>query len=364
MALTDLTLLELAQQLAARETSSVEATRACLARIAALEPRVHAFLRVDEPGALAAAEASDARRRAGAPLGPLDGVPVALKDNLLTEGLETSCASRVLEGFVPPYDATVVRRLREAGLPLLGKLNQDEFAMGSSSETGAQGPVHNPWALSRSAGGSSGGSAAAVAAREAFATLGTDTGGSIRQPAAFTNLVGLKPTYGRVSRYGVIAFASSLDQVGPLARTVADAAALLQLLAGHDPRDSTSAQVAVPDYAAQLEAGVQGLRLGVPREYFEAEGLDPQVQARVREALATYERLGASLVDVSLPHTKYALATYYLIAPAEASSNLARYDGVRYGHRAAHYGDLTEMISRSRAEGFGDEVRRLSLIHI
>ena len=358
MALTDLTLLGLAQKLAARELSSVEATRACLARIAELDGRVNAFLRVDERGALAAAEASDARRRAGTTLGPLDGVPVAVKDNLLTEGLQTTCASRVLEGFVPPYDATVVRRLREAGLPLLGKLNQDEFAMGSSSETGAQGPVHNPWALSRSAGGSSGGSAAAVAARQAFASLGTDTGGSIRQPAAFTNLVGLKPTYGRVSRYGVIAFASTLDQVGPFARTVADAAALLQLLAGHDAQDATSAQVAVPDYAAPLEEGVQGLRLGVPREYFEAGGLDAQVQARVREALATYERLGATLVDVSLPHTKYALATYYLIAPAEASSNLARYDGVRYGRRAPGVRGLKELYGQTREQGFGPEVKR------
>ena len=358
MSLTDLSLLELSRKLEARETSSVEATRACLARIAAVEPRVHAFLRVDPEGALAAAEASDARRSAGRERSALDGVPVALKDNLLTEGLETTCASRVLEGFVPPYDATVVRRLREAGLVLLGKLNQDEFAMGSSSETGAWGAVHNPWALSRSAGGSSGGSAAAVAAREAFASLGTDTGGSIRQPAAFTNLVGLKPTYGRVSRYGVIAFASSLDQVGPLARTVEDAAALLQLLAGHDPQDATSAQGVVPDYRAELEAGVQGLRLGVPREYLEAEGLDGQVGARVREALATYERLGATLVDVSLPHTKYALATYYLLAPAEASSNLARYDGVRYGRRAEGVRGLEALYGQTRGQGFGPEVKR------
>jgi aspartyl-tRNA(Asn)/glutamyl-tRNA(Gln) amidotransferase subunit A len=362
MQLTDLSMLELAARLEARETSSVEATRACLARIAQVDGRVRAFLRVDEAGALAAAEASDARRAAGRARGPLDGVPIALKDNLLTEGLQTTCGSRVLEGFVPPYDATAVRLLREAGLPLLGKLNQDEFAMGSSSETGAYGPCHNPWDLSRTPGGSSGGSAAAVAAREAFASLGTDTGGSIRQPAAFTNLVGLKPTYGRVSRYGVIAFASSLDQVGPLTRSVADAAALLQVLAKHDPQDSTSAQVPAPDYAAGLEDGVRGLRLGVPREYFEGTGegagLDPEVAARVREALATYERLGATLVDVSLPHTRYALATYYLIAPAEASSNLARYDGVRYGRRAEGVRGLKELYGQTREEGFGPEVKR------
>ncbi|MBF5043733.1 Asp-tRNA(Asn)/Glu-tRNA(Gln) amidotransferase subunit GatA [Aggregicoccus sp. 17bor-14] len=358
MALTDLGVLELSQALARRETSSVEATRACLARIAQVDGQVGAFLCVDEARALAAAEASDARRAAGSPRGPLDGVPVAVKDNLLTQGLETTCGSRALEGFVPPYSATAVRLLEEAGLPLLGKLNQDEFAMGSSSETSAYGPCRNPWELTRSPGGSSGGSAAAVAAREAYASLGTDTGGSIRQPAALTNLVGLKPTYGRVSRHGVIAFASSLDQVGPLTRTVGDAAALLQILARHDPQDSTSAAVPTPDYAAGLEVGVEGLRLGVPREYFEAEGVDPEVRARVQEALATYARLGARLVDVSLPHTKYALATYHLIAPAEASANLARYDGVRYGRRAQGARGLQELYARTREEGFGPEVKR------
>nr|WP_228530829.1 MULTISPECIES: Asp-tRNA(Asn)/Glu-tRNA(Gln) amidotransferase subunit GatA [Myxococcaceae] len=348
----------MSQALARRETSSVEATRACLARIAQVDGQVGAFLCVDEARALAAAEASDARRAAGSPRGPLDGVPVAVKDNLLTQGLETTCGSRALEGFVPPYSATAVRLLEEAGLPLLGKLNQDEFAMGSSSETSAYGPCRNPWELTRSPGGSSGGSAAAVAAREAYASLGTDTGGSIRQPAALTNLVGLKPTYGRVSRHGVIAFASSLDQVGPLTRTVGDAAALLQILARHDPQDSTSAAVPTPDYAAGLEVGVEGLRLGVPREYFEAEGVDPEVRARVQEALATYARLGARLVDVSLPHTKYALATYHLIAPAEASANLARYDGVRYGRRAQGARGLQELYARTREEGFGPEVKR------
>jgi aspartyl-tRNA(Asn)/glutamyl-tRNA(Gln) amidotransferase subunit A len=357
MELTELSMLELAAKLAARELSSVEATRACLVRIAQVDGRVKAFLRVDEKGALAAAEASDARRKAGSPASPLDGVPLGLKDIFLTEGLETTCGSRILQGFIPPYDATVVRLLKEAGLPILGKLNMDEFAMGSSNEGSAYGPTHNPWALDRTPGGSSGGSAAAVAAREVFGALGTDTGGSIRQPAAFTNLVGLKPTYGRVSRYGVIAYASSLDQVGPMARTVADVAALLQLIARHDPLDSTSVPAEAPDYREDLEGGVRGLRLGVPREYF-IDGMDPEVEATVREAMRAYERLGATLVDVSLPHTKYALATYYLIAPAEASSNLARYDGVRYGLRAKDARGLREMYGQTRDRGFGPEVKR------
>jgi aspartyl-tRNA(Asn)/glutamyl-tRNA(Gln) amidotransferase subunit A len=357
MQLTDLTLLELAAKLASGETSSVEATRACLARIAQVDGKVKAFLRLDERGALAAAEASDARRKNGNPLGPLDGVPVAVKDIFLTEGVETTCGSRVLQGFVPPYDATAVRLLKEAGMPIVGKLNQDEFAMGSSTESGAYGPCHNPWDLTRTPGGSSGGSAAALAAREVFGTLGTDTGGSIRQPAALTNTVGLKPTYGRVSRYGIIAYASSLDAPGPMGRTVGDVAALLQVLARHDPQDATSAPADVPDYLADLEHGVAGLRLGVPREYF-AEGMDPEVEASVREALKAYERLGATLVDVSLPHTKYALATYYLIAPAEASSNLARYDGVRYGQRAREVKGLREMYGQTRDQGFGPEVKR------
>ena len=357
MQLTDLTLLELADKLASGQTSSVEATRACLARIAQVDGQVKAFVRLDEKGALAAAEASDARRAAGTHLGALDGVPVAVKDNFLTEGVETTCASRILQGFVPPYDATAVTLLKAAGMPILGKLNQDEFAMGSSSESSAFGACHNPWDLSRTPGGSSGGSAAALAAREVFGTLGTDTGGSIRQPAALTNTVGLKPTYGRVSRYGVIAYASSLDAPGPLGRTVGDVAALLQVLARQDPLDSTSAPVDVPDYRAELEAGVAGMKLGVPREYF-VEGMDPEVEAALRAALATYEKLGATLVDVSLPHTKYALATYYLLAPAEASSNLARYDGVRYGFRARESRGLKELYGQTRDQGFGPEVKR------
>ncbi|HME89938.1 MAG TPA: Asp-tRNA(Asn)/Glu-tRNA(Gln) amidotransferase subunit GatA [Myxococcaceae bacterium] len=355
--ISELTLLELASKLGQGEVSSVEATSACLARVAQVDPKVKAFLRVDARGALAAAEESDARRKRNAPASPLDGVPVALKDIFLTEGLETTCGSRILQGFIPPYDATVVRLLKEAGLPILGKLNQDEFAMGSSTEASAFFPTRNPWDLERTPGGSSGGSAAAVAAREVFGALGTDTGGSIRQPAALTNTVGLKPTYGRVSRYGVIAFASSLDQVGPIGRTVGDVAALLQVLAVHDRCDSTSAKVAAPDYLRELEGGVGGMKLGVPREYF-VEGMDPEVERAVRAAAQAFEKLGATILDVSLPHTKYALATYYLIAPAEASANLARYDGVRYGLRAKSAKNLREMYFQTRAAGFGPEVKR------
>lgn len=354
---TDLTLLEAARALADGGLSSVELTQACLDRIAQVDGKVHAFLKVDADGALAAARASDERRRARNPVGPVDGVPIALKDLICTEGVETTAGSKILKGFVPPYDATVTAQLKAAGMPILGKLNLDEFAMGSSNESSAFGPTHNPWELSRTPGGSSGGSAAAVAAREVPCALGTDTGGSIRQPAALTNLVGLKPTYGRVSRYGVVAFASSLDQVGPLTRTVGDAAALLQLLARHDPNDSTSATVEAQDYSQSLEAGAAGMKLGIPKEYF-VDGMDPEVRAAVEAAAKDYERMGAKLVEISLPHTKYALATYYLIAPAEASSNLARYDGVRFGQRAKEVKGLRELYARTREEGFGEEVKR------
>jgi aspartyl-tRNA(Asn)/glutamyl-tRNA(Gln) amidotransferase subunit A len=355
--LTGLSMLEVAAKLAAGEVSSLQATEACLARVERTDGKVKAFLRVDAEGALAAARAADERRATKRPASSLDGVPLALKDIFCTEGVETTCGSKVLVGFKPPYDATVVRRLKAAGLPLLGKTNQDEFAMGSSTEGSAFFPSHNPWDLTRTPGGSSGGSAAAVAARQVFGALGTDTGGSIRQPAALSGVVGLKPTYGRVSRFGVIAFASSLDQVGPLARTVADCAALLQLLAGRDPKDATSADAPVPDFSAGLEEGVRGLTLGLPREYF-VTGMDPEVEAAVRAAASRFEKLGAKVVEVSLPHTRHALATYYLIAPAEASSNLARYDGVRYGLRAQGVKGLRELYEQTRAQGFGAEVKR------
>ncbi|WP_248346340.1 Asp-tRNA(Asn)/Glu-tRNA(Gln) amidotransferase subunit GatA [Anaeromyxobacter paludicola] len=347
---------EAAAALDDRTVSSLELTQAALARVAETDGRLGAFLAVTPERALDAARASDARRARGDARGPLDGVPVALKDIFLTQGVPTTAGSRILEGYVPPYDATVVERLQAAGAVSLGKLNMDEFAMGSSNENSAYKPCHNPWDLARTPGGSSGGSAAAVAARQVFGTLGTDTGGSIREPAAFCGVVGVKPTYGRVSRFGVIAFASSLDQPGPFGKTVADAALLLGAVAGHDPRDATSSTRPVDDYLAGLEGGAAGLRVGVPREWFQ-EGLEPGVERAVRGALAAYERLGAKLVEVSLPHAKYAVAAYYLIAPAEASSNLARYDGVRYGLRAKASA-LKEMYAETREQGFGPEPKR------
>jgi aspartyl-tRNA(Asn)/glutamyl-tRNA(Gln) amidotransferase subunit A len=307
--------------------------------------------------ALAQAAAADARFVSGRPLGLLDGVPLAIKDVLCTRGIRTTCSSKILENFVPPYDATVVAKLLDAGAVILGKLNMDEFAMGSSTENSAFFTTRNPWDLARVPGGSSGGAAAAIAADLAAATLGTDTGGSIRQPAAFCGRVGLKPTYGRVSRYGLVAFASSLDQVGPFGKDVRDAALVLQAIAGHDSMDSTSVDVGVPDYAAELEGGVKGLRIGIPAEYF-IEGLDPEVEAAVRAAIDTLRGLGAKMESVSLPHTEYGLAAYYVIAPAEASSNLARYDGVKYGLRVPGARDLIDMYSRTRGAGFGAEVKR------
>ncbi|WP_305044448.1 Asp-tRNA(Asn)/Glu-tRNA(Gln) amidotransferase subunit GatA [Geoalkalibacter sp.] len=356
MSLTELSLRELQQQLRTRKLSSVELTRAFFARIAATDERVNAFITLCEEQALAAAAAAD-RRLAAGDVAPLTGIPLAVKDIFNTEGVRTTCASKILADYVAPYDATAVARLKAQGAVLLGKLNMDEFAMGSSNETSAFGAVNNPWNPRCVAGGSSGGSAAAVAACQVPASLGTDTGGSIRQPASHCGVVGLKPTYGRVSRYGVIAYASSLDQVGPLARNVEDCALLLQAVAGHDPLDSTSVELDVPDYSAGLGEGVRGLRIGLPREYF-IDGLDPEVQRALEAAIAVYRALGAEIVEVSLPHTDYALACYYLIATAEASSNLARYDGVRYGLRAESAQGLLDMYMQSRGQGFGAEVKR------
>lgn len=355
---TALPLVHQARAVKDGELSALALTEAHLTRIAAHDDAVHAFLRVDADGARAAARAVDEARARGEALGRLAGVPIAIKDQIVTRGLETTAGSKILAGWVPPYDATVVTRLRAAGAVIIGKTNQDEFAMGSSNENSAFGPCKNPWDLSRVPGGSSGGSAAAVAARFAAAALGTDTGGSIRQPASLCGLVGVKPTYGRVSRYGAIAYASSLDQIGPLARTVADAALVLQVIAGADERDQTSLPMPAPDLLAlQPHVDLGGLRIGVPDEYL-GDGVDADVRTRIQEALGKLETEGATLVPISLPHTRYAVATYYLIATAEASSNLARFDGLRYGHRAQGYTDIADLYARSRDEGFGAEVKR------
>jgi aspartyl-tRNA(Asn)/glutamyl-tRNA(Gln) amidotransferase subunit A len=344
------------------DVSARELTDQHLARIEAVDGTVHAFLEVTAERARADAERIDAARAAGEELPPLAGIPLAIKDNLCTKGIRTTCSSRMLETFVPPYESTVTERLWQAGAVMLGKTNLDEFAMGSSTETSAFGPSRNPWDPERVPGGSSGGSSAAVAAGECVASLGSDTGGSIRQPASFCGVVGLKPTYGRVSRWGLVAFASSLDQVGPFTTSVADAAELLQVIAGEDPRDSTCLKAPVPDYRAALQQPVAGLRVGIVRECFEAEGLDPQVKASALAAATQLEALGCELVDVSCPRFNDGIATYYVIAPSEASANLARYDGVKYGYRAEGSGSLAEMTARSRAEGFGDEVQRRILI--
>ncbi|MFO1427254.1 MAG: Asp-tRNA(Asn)/Glu-tRNA(Gln) amidotransferase subunit GatA [Steroidobacteraceae bacterium] len=339
-----------------RDFSSVELTRACLARIAAAQPQLNAFVTVTEQQALAAAAAADVRQHSGQD-GPLTGVPIAHKDIFCTEGVLTTCGSRMLSNFVSPYDATVVSRLGDAGTVMLGKANMDEFAMGSSNETSFYGPVRNPWDPKMVPGGSSGGSAAAVAARLVPAATATDTGGSIRQPAALCGVTGLKPTYGRVSRYGMIAFASSLDQAGIISLTAEDAALLLGAMAGFDPRDSTSVDEPVPDYTADLEDSLEGLTIGLPKEFFD-KGLDAECGQRVREALAVFERLGATLKDISCPNLPLSVPTYYVVAPAECSSNLARFDGVRFGHRAASPRNLLDLYRRSRGEGFGAEVKR------
>ena len=360
MELHALTLHEAQQRLAAGDLTAVRLTEAVLERIDSVEPTVRAYLSLDREGAIAQAEAADAARAAGRG-GPLCGLPLALKDVLCTTDLPTTCGSRMLEHFVAPYDATVVSRLRQAGAVLLGKLAMDEFAMGSTSEHCAFQVVQNPWKPGHVAGGSSGGSAAAVAADECLASLGSDTGGSIRQPASLCGTVGMKPTYGRVSRYGLVAFASSLDQVGPLTKDVRDGALMLNAICGHDPLDSTSIDRPVPDFTAALQDGLQGVRVGVPREYF-GQGLDPEVEQVARTAIAMLQEAGAEIVDVTLPHTDYCVAVYYLIAPAEASSNLARFDGVRYGYRDRSADALLAMYNRSRSQGFGDEVKRRILI--
>jgi aspartyl-tRNA(Asn)/glutamyl-tRNA(Gln) amidotransferase subunit A len=345
---------ELADGVRARKWKARELVESFLDRIARLDGRLGCYLLVDADGARRRADQVDATVAAGRDPGPLAGVPIGLKDIFVTRGLETTAGSKILRGFVPPYESTVSARLAAAGAIALGKLNMDEFAMGSSNENSAFAPVHNPWDLERVPGGSSGGSAASVAASLCAGSLGTDTGGSIRQPASLCGVAGMKPTYGRVSRYGVIAFASSLDHPGPFGRTVEDVAALLEVIAGHDPCDATSIPSPVGRYRQACAAGLAGMRVGVPAEYFQA-GMDPEVEAAVRGAIDEIARAGAKLVPVSLPHTQYAVATYYLVCTAEASSNLARYDGVRYGHRAAEASSLEELYSKTRGEGFGAE---------
>jgi aspartyl-tRNA(Asn)/glutamyl-tRNA(Gln) amidotransferase subunit A len=352
------TLSEIRTALTAGRISSRELVSQSLARASELQPALNAFVGFREEGARAEAEAADARRANGECLSVLDGVPVAIKDNMVQSGEPTTCASRMLEGFISPYTSTAVERLRAGGAVIIGRTNMDEFAMGSSTEHSAIGPCRNPWDPSRTSGGSSGGSAAVVAAGIVPVALGSDTGGSIRQPSAYCGVTGIKPTYGRVSRWGLVAFASSLDQIGVLARSAEDCGAVLELISGHDPRDSTSFPEPAPSFADTFSGDVSGLVIGLPREYFVADGASPAVLSSVREAVAELERAGAKTREVSLPHSRHAIATYYLIADAEASSNLARYDGVRYGHRAQGTHGLTEMYERTRSEGFGAEVKR------
>ncbi len=355
--LYELTIVEAGDLLRQRKISSVELTLAHLERIRALEDKVKAFTLVTDDIAMLQAQAADLHFSRGDTVSPLTGIPIAIKDVICTRDITTTCGSNMLKNFKPPFDATVMERLNAAGAVMLGKTNMDEFAMGSSTEHSAFFPTHNPWDLERTPGGSSGGSAAAVAAGMAMGSYGSDTGGSIRQPASLCNVVGLKPTYGRVSRFGLVAFASSLDQIGPFARSARDAAILLQAIAGPDSRDSTSVDRPVPDYSAALTGSIKGLRIGVPEEYW-VEGTQPGVAAAVRKDIEKLRKMGAEVSEVSLPHTKYGVSAYYIIAPAEASANLARYDGVKYGYSYRHTDDMWEALEQTREHGFGQEVKR------
>jgi aspartyl-tRNA(Asn)/glutamyl-tRNA(Gln) amidotransferase subunit A len=356
MELYQKTIHEIAADLKAKKVSSIELTKATMTHLKAVEPKVQSFITITEEVALAQAAEADKRLASGNNITPLTGVPLGIKDLLCTKGVQTTCASKMLEGFKPPYNATVVERLNAAGAIMLGKTNMDEFAMGSSTETSYYQKTKNPWNLSCVPGGSSGGSASCVSADQAFGSLGSDTGGSIRQPAALCGIVGLKPTYGRVSRYGLIAFASSLDQIGPMTKDVEDCALMMNVIAGHDERDSTSANVAVPDYTVEMKKSIKGLKIGIPKEFF-PEGMNPEVTAATKKAIDQLKSLGAEIHEISLPHSAYSLAAYYVLAPSEASSNLARYDGVRYGLRVPGE-NIVEMYSKTRAAGFGPEVKR------
>ena len=361
MQLFELTIQEASTRLSSGDVSSQELTRAVLDRIQAVEPKVDAFISVDEEGALKQAAECDQRIAAGHAT-PMTGIPIGIKDLMCTQGLPTTCGSKILDKFIPPYDATVIAKLKEAGAVIVGKLNMDEFAMGSSTEHSGIKVTRNPWDLDRIPGGSSGGSAAAVSAEMCLGALGSDTGGSIRQPASHCSVVGLKPTYGRVSRFGLVAFASSLDQIGPLTKSVGDNALMMNAIAGYDAADSTSVETPVPDYTSFLTEGLEGMTIGIPREYAALEGLDPDVAAAVENAKTVLQDSGATCMDVSLPNTDNVVAVYYVIAPCEASSNLARYDGVRYGFRDTESADLMEMYKHSRTRGFGAEVQRRIII--
>jgi aspartyl-tRNA(Asn)/glutamyl-tRNA(Gln) amidotransferase subunit A len=360
MELYSFTIHELQEKLKSGEASSRQIIDSVFSRIDAVEERVHSYIRLMKEDALTAAAIADENIKKGK-MKPLTGIPVALKDIVCTQGIPTTCGSHILHNFVPPYDATVVQKLRDAGAVFVGKTNMDEFAMGSSTETSYFGPTRNPWDLDRIPGGSSGGSASAVAADECIASIGSDTGGSIRQPAALCGIVGMKPTYGRVSRFGLIAFASSLDQIGPFTKDVEDCAIMMNALAGYDPRESTSVRAEVPDYRQFIGRDINGWRIGIPKEYY-VDGIDPEVSMAVKKAIEVIEKCGGQIVDISVPHTPYCLAVYYIIAPAEASSNLARYDGVKYGFRAAEARDLMDMYKKTRMQGFGPEVKRRIMI--
>ncbi|MFO7569454.1 MAG: Asp-tRNA(Asn)/Glu-tRNA(Gln) amidotransferase subunit GatA [Smithellaceae bacterium] len=360
MALYTFTIHELQEKLKSGEVSAVEIADSVFARIDAVEEKVHSYIRLMKEEALIAAATADENIKKG-DIRPLTGIPIALKDIVCTKGIPTTCGSRILHNFIPPYNATVVEKLRDAGAVFVGKANMDEFAMGSSTETSYFGPTRNPWDLERIPGGSSGGSASAVAADECIASIGSDTGGSIRQPAALCGIVGMKPTYGRVSRFGLIAFASSLDQLGPFTKDVEHCAIMMNVMAGYDPKESTSVKADVPDYRQFLGRDVKGWKIGIPKEYY-VEGIDPEVSAAVKKAIGVIEKCGGEAVEISLPHTQYCLAVYYIIAPAEASSNLARYDGVKYGFRAGDARDLAQMYQKTRMQGFGAEVKRRIMI--
>ena len=357
MELYKLTAQQIQKLLRSRQVSCLEVTKSVIARIEETEPNIHAYIATTFEQAMEQAIRVDEKILRGEELPPLAGIPVAIKDNICTKSIPTTCASKIINGFNPAYDATVIERLKKANMVIIGKTNMDEFAMGSSTENSAFGPTHNPWDLQRAPGGSSGGSAAVVASCEATLAIGSDTGGSIRQPASFCGVVGMKPTYGLISRYGLIAFASSLDQIGPLSKDVRDCALLLNVLAGYDPKDSTSINIDLPDYTKFLTTDIAGMKIGIPKEYF-CEGLDPGVEKRIQESIAVFSGLGAECVDISLPHTKYAIAVYYILATSEASSNLARYDGVQYGYRAEEAENLLDMYRLTRSNGFGAEVKR------